>query len=204
MVKYFTMALIVVALLTTKKTKAQEFNAGLYGGLVGSQLDGDKYGGYHKAGMIGGAFVNREFKKKWSWQMGLRYNQKGSKQVDNKNGVYYKTQLHYIEMPLTIRYRHFEKVDLETGVAMGYLIKDKEDKDGYGLIDADPEFNKFEFSYLGGLNFHFNKKIAIGGHFAYSFLPVRPYSSLFDGFMDKGQYNNLVYFTLQYKLSSWR
>jgi len=183
---------------------SQEFNAGVYGGAVASQLDGDTYDGYNKAGFIAGAYVNRNFKKQLSWQMGLRYIQKGSKRVSEKLGIYYKSQLHYMEIPLTIRYYYFKKVDIEGGISAGYLIKALEDKGGYGLAEADPPFNKFEASALFGLNYHFSDKIAVAGHFSYSITSVRPYSSGYEAFMDKGQHNNLFYFTLIYKLSSWK
>ncbi len=40
--------------------RAQEFNAGIFGGVTASQVDGDSYGGYNKLGFTAGVFVNRE------------------------------------------------------------------------------------------------------------------------------------------------
>ncbi len=183
---------------------AQEFNAGVYGGGVASQLDGDYYGGYNKAGAVAGAFVNRYINKNLAWQMGLRYCLKGSRRVDNKAGVYYKSQLHYVEIPLTIRYQYFKKVDFEGGISLGYLAKAMEDLDGYGLLPANPEFRKIEAAAVGGLNYHFNDKIIISAQYSYSIFPVRPYSSGYERFMDKGQYNNIILFFVTYNLSNWR
>lgn len=194
----------ILLLMNTTNAFSQEFNAGIYVGGVASQLDGDTYMGYDKAGLITGAYVNRSFKKQWAWQFGLRYTQKGSKRVNDKLGIYYKSQMHYMEIPLTIRYQHFKKVDLEAGLALGYLIKAMEDKGGYGLAEADPPFNKFELASIVGINYHFNDKISVGAHLSYSITAVRPYSSGYEAFMDKGQHNNILYFTLAYKLSSWR
>ena len=79
-----------------------------------------------------------------------------------------------------------------------------EDKGGYGLLEAYPPFNKFELASIAGIYYHFNEKFAVGMHFSYSLTSVRPYSSGYEVFMDKGQHNNLFYFAGYYKLSSWR
>lgn len=199
----YTLLLVFFFLISTS-IKAQEFNAGIYGGIVAAQLDGDTYNGYNKPGVIVGSYINREFSKKWAWQMGLRYSQKGSKYTNSKLGIYYKSQLHYLEMPLTVNYYYKKKVSLEFGVAANYLIKAMEDKGGFGLTEADPPFNKFELASVAGIYYHFTEKLAIGGHFSYSLTAVRPYSSGYSAFMDKGQHNNIFYFALYYKLSSWR
>lgn len=182
---------------------SQEFNAGVYGGLAASQLDGDTYAGYYKPGLITGGYVYRYFNKKWAWQFGLSYAQKGSKFTSSRLGIYYKSQLHYFEMPLTLRYFYWKKVDMEFGVSLGYLISAFEDKGGYGLAPADPPFNKFELAGIFGISYHFTESLAVGVHFSYSITAVRPYSSGYESFMDNGQHNNVLYFALYYNIS-WR
>ena len=39
---------------------AQGFNAGIRAGIIGSQVDGDTYEGFNKAGITAGLFVNRK------------------------------------------------------------------------------------------------------------------------------------------------
>jgi len=197
--------LLLVFLFTSFHGFAQEFNAGIYGGIVASQLDGDTYEGYDKAGLITGAYINRYFTKKVGWQMGLRYAQKGSRRNDTKNSVFYKCNLQYMEMPLTMRYQHFKKLDFEAGVSLGYLLKAMESINGEDFEEIlDPPFNKFELASIFGVNYHFNKKIAVGWHFSYSLLAIRPFADGSNSPMDKGQHNNLLYFTVGYMLSSWR
>lgn len=183
---------------------AQEFNGGLTGGLVASQLDGDHYKGYNRAGFLIGGYVNREFAEKLFFQMELRYLQKGSKKADTKTGEYYKSDLHYMELPITIRYFYYKKLDFEAGVGIAYLIKAMEDKDGTELVAAEPDFNKFDFSAILGINYAFSEKMIIGAHINYSIIPVRPYSQTYSSIMDAGQFNNLVTFSVAYKISSWK
>ncbi len=195
---------LTLILMLSTYSFPQEFNAGIYAGGVASQLDGDTFNGYNKGGLITGGYINRNITKKVLWQFGLRYAQKGSKYVNSKLGIYYKAQLHYMEIPLTIRYQHFKKVDFEVGMSLGYLIKALEQKGNNDIEEADPPFNKFDLAFVLGLSYHFNDKIDVGAFFSYSLLAVRPYSKGYGSFMDEGQHNNIIYFTLSYKLSSWR
>ncbi len=197
--KYILLLLLIASL----QGFSQEFNAGIFAGGVASQLDGDTYAGYNKAGITAGGYINRNITKKLLWQFGLRYTQKGSRYANSKLGVYYKAQLHYMDMPLTIRYRYFKKVDFEAGVSLGYLIKGFEQKGNNDIDEANPPFNKFDLASILGLNYHLNDKIDIGTFFSYSILTVRPYTSGNSDFMDDGQHNNIIYFILSYKLSSW-
>lgn len=182
----------------------QEFNAGLYGGMVMSQLDGDTYSGYNKLGFTGGAYVNRFVTKKLGYQLGLRYINKGSKHVDSELGEYYKSVLRYVEMPFTVRYFIRKNMDLEGGLSLGYLVNSLEDTDGNGLQDPIPPFNKFELSALAGINYHWTEKFSIGAFFNYSVSPARPYSSGYSAPMDRGQYNNVIGLVFCYTLSSWK
>lgn len=200
----YTIIIILIVITSSYNLYAQEFKSEIYGGVIASQIDGDRYAGYNKAGLIIGGAVSKDFNKKWAWQMGLRYSQKGSKFSNNKSSKYYKAVLHYIDLPVTIRYYQNKKISYELGLSFNYLIKALEDKGGYGLEDAYPSFNSFELASVGGVYYHFTKKLSIGGHISYSILPIRPYSSGNEAFMDKGQYNNLFYFAMYYKLSSWR
>lgn len=181
--------------------QAQEFNAGLTGGIVASQLDGDKYAGYNKFGLQGGAYVNRFLAKKLSAQLSLLYKEMGSR--EDSEGLHYKCKLQYVIMPLTIRYHHFKKVDFEGGLSLGYLIKQyEEDNDGYE-IDNPVEFNKFDFCWMVGLNYKFTEKFSIGVNFQYSIIEVRPYIPQNIN-LRKGQYNHAVGFSLAYQFSTWK
>ncbi len=177
-------------------TFAQEFKAGIYAGMSACQLDGDRYSGYNKAGITGGVFVNRLFNTKIAYQLGLRYAQKGSSRVDNKNNVFYKSDLHYAELPVSVRYYHYKKLDFEAGISLNYLIKAREDKTSYGYTDANPAFNKFEVGGFAGINYNFTNKWLLMAHFCYSLTAARPYSSNYERFMDKGQHNNVIAFTI--------
>ena len=59
----------------------QNFQGGPILGFTATQVDGDTYSGYNKAGVIIGGFVNKKFSEKWSSQLEIKYIQKGSKKI---------------------------------------------------------------------------------------------------------------------------
>ncbi len=177
---------------------AQEFNAGIYAGLSASQLDGDTYDGYNKPAAMAGAYVNRQITKHLFWQFGIRYAQKGSRRIDSNRNQYYKCDLHYVEMPVTLRYFHYKRLDFEAGLSLGYLLKAREDINAYGWKEANPPFNKYELGSMVGLSYHFNQHLAVSTHLLYSILAVRPYSSGYQTYMDKGQHNNVLNVSVHY------
>lgn len=197
-----SVALLTILFIIGAKSFSQEFNAGVDLGLVASQIDGDTHAGFSKAGVAFGAHINRYFNKKWAWQFGLSYKQKGSKYVD-KFGNFYHAKLNYVEMPLSVRYFHYEKIDFEAGASMGYLFSAAENIDAYEFKDPNPPFNKIELSTLAGVNYRFSKKVTISLHHQYSIFPVRFYLEGYEEYLEKNQYNNVAFFTLTYMLPSW-
>jgi hypothetical protein len=80
--------LIILFLFFTIASNAQQrFKVGVKAGLSTSQVDGDTYGGYNKAGFDGGIFVTGKINEKWTSQFEMIFIQKGSKHnSDPENG----------------------------------------------------------------------------------------------------------------------
>jgi hypothetical protein len=199
-----TFCCVFVTVIAPFVVTGQEFNAGIYAGLSACQLDGDTYDGYNKPAFNAGGYVNRIVTKKTAVQIGIGYAQKGSRRINSNADQYYKCDLHYVTMPITMRYYYYKKLDFEIGLSPGYLLKAREDIYANGWKEANPPFNKFELAALAGLNYHFSKKIAVSAQFNYSLLAVRPYSSGYSNYMDKGQYNNIISFGAHYVFNHWR
>jgi len=183
---------------------SQKFNGGILFGFVASQLDGDGHGTYNKGGFMGGGFVNREITEKFKMEMEIKYIQKGSrKEADPENGdlTYYLSRLNYIEVPLLIDYK-VSKFDFQLGIAAAVLINAKEDRDGNGLEEADPPFNKTDISGLAGFNYHFLNKLYLNIRVSYSIAPVREHAGGATYYANKGQYNNLLSAGLYYQFNA--
>ena len=110
----------------------QKFNGGAMIGLAATQVAGDSYSGFNKAGPITGVFVNLRPTERSSLQMELYYIQKGSRK--NANAVEedyesYLLRLHYIEMPLLYQY-HVGWFAIEAGPSVAFNMGGYEETDG--------------------------------------------------------------------------
>lgn len=193
---------IVLILFCYNLTNAQTFGGGVFGGLSASQLDGDKSGGYNKAGLSFGIYTNAHLTQFVDAQLELKYIQKGSKWEEN-DVTFYHSKLNYIEMPLFLKYRFWEKFSANIGIAVGYLQKSTENKDGIGDEPADPPFNEFEFSGLAGIEYKFLKNFYFNVRFNYSILPVRDHPGDQTFFVNRGQYNNVLTFAVYYQIANF-
>ncbi len=204
--------LFFLFLIFSKKIFSQDFEMGLTGGIVFSQVDGDLSAGYEKFGFQGGLVLTDNFKNNLGFETQLKYIQKGSRNVHtNQFGyIYYVIRLQYIEMPVIFSYplkkisdkKYLKNISFSAGLTLGYLIKAIEDKDGYGFLPANPDFNKYELGYVAGFKYKINKKIYTNALFGYSIFRVRKKPcgiAPWYYFTTCGQYNNSVQISLIYK-----
>ena len=161
-------------------------------------VDGDRYAGYNRFGVSGGLFTNIRFSEFIGGQTELKYIQKGSKHSDAKSGTYFELKLDYIEVPVLVNVHFYDKMYLEAGLSLGYLVVSKEDRDGYGFYDPYPEFDNYELGFIAGFNYSFSEKWVGNIRYSYSVLPVRPHPGNQTYYFDRGNYNNLVNFALYY------
>lgn len=196
--------ILLLLLFVSVTIYAQKFEGGLSAGFTASQVDGDTYSGYHRAGLSGGVFIGLPFNNKWAGQFEMKYNEKGSYRGQNPdNGDYttYGIKLRYIEMPLSVKYIYKPKLNFESGLALGYLAGSTEKYNGDVMLGANP-FNKFEFSYLIGGSVYLYKKLIFNIRYSYSILPIRAHSGGAVYYNNRGQYNNVVAFSFYYKFGA--
>ncbi len=183
------------------------FKGGVEVGVMGTQVDGDTLAGYDKAGLRVGGYIEKPFTKTISIQFGMLYTQKGSQGEKNVNDPFsfYEINLHYIDMPLTARYYHNSGVFGESGLALGYLFKQKEEGNnqvGQFRVDESPGFNNFEVSWHLGIGYRLFPYTSVHAQFGYSLLKIRgKYDSEIPG-VYAGQYNNTLMVALQIYLGS--
>lgn len=181
---------------------AQRFHGGVMSGLVVSQLDGDNLGGYNKPGLRFGGWVNTRISRITTLQMELEFIQKGSKISENELEIeqYYHSRLHYIQLPLLAKFQMLPQLHLETGIAGAYLFKSLEDSDGYGFVDPLEPFDQYELSLIIGLGYEFSDHFFGLVRLNYSALPIREHPGGQVHFINRGQYNNALCFSLYYQI----
>jgi hypothetical protein len=175
------------------------FVAGIKAGLSTSQVDGDSYSGYNKAGLIGGIFVTGKINEKWSSQFEMIFIQKGAKHNSNPDKgdlTYYYLGLNYIEVPLLFQY-HQKKFTFEVGPSFGYLISNKEYNE-YGEVYKPLPFNSYEIGGGFGISYTLIQNLTMNWRYSYSLRPIRDFQLGNTYWRNPGQWNNVLSFTLNY------
>ena len=175
------------------------FSAGVLGGIVPSQVDGDSYGGYHKIGLQAGLFSTLQTKDDYYWQVAIKWMQKGSKFKSTKQALFYELSLNYVEVPVSFNYIYRKKFLGEVGFSYGYLFNSLEDNDGYGGLKPDPPMKSNDLEGTIGVGYRFSEKFWIMNSLGYSFIAIRNYPGGQKYWFNRGWTNNLISIALYYK-----
>lgn len=194
-----------VTFLLFFELSAQEFNAGVQIGMTGTQVTGDSYQGFNKAGLFGGFFVNRPIGRLGEGQLEINFIQKGSrKNAKPSDGIYtsYLLRLNYVEVPIMYKFNIVKGLKVEVGLMFAYLINWRQfDENGEFFKNPGvPDFKDFDFSGFAGLNYKINEYWGFSFRYSYSILAIRPkpdYSNT-SIFYNEGQYNEVLCTAFQY------
>lgn len=180
---------------------AQKFNGGIVAGMSATEISGDRLTGPNKAGIYAGFYVNRYFSERSSIQMEIDFIQKGSrKNPDTLNWESYLLRINYVEIPVHYKFDFYERFTFETGLSYGVLITSYEEIDAIENPDKDPPFYTGDLSFNFGLFYSLAERLRLNIRYSNSILPVRPHSSGTTYQLNKGQYNEVLSFTLHYEL----
>ena len=141
--KFYLFLLIFFPFFLPVNLAAQGFHGGVMAGLAGSQVAGDTYSGYDKAGLFLGGYVGWEFTPRSGLQLELEYFQKGSRKNPDPDKNDYGQSLfrvNYVELPVLYQY----KIDwfiIEAGPSAGFLMGFYEEKD-YQTISGLQGYNR--------------------------------------------------------------
>lgn len=164
------------------------FFGGLEAGGNFSQVDGDNFAGYHKAGWNAGVVVYAKLANQFAASMELLYAQKGSRASQTQVPRFandqstiitdYKIKLSYAEVPILLNYFDRRKSNFGGGLAFAYLMGSKETyRDGTGnSYENDAKiypFKKYDLSFVLNGSAHIWKGFFLNLRFQYSLLPVR-------------------------------
>lgn len=209
--------MVLVMALTGSQVYAQNKSRGyfndeerfFYGGLaIGanfSTVDGDTYGGYHKAGLNAGGLVYVKLFKKLLASVEILYTQKGSRAVRVYESYYtgtaiekYGISLNYAEVPLSFHYILSDKWHIGLGASYAQLISSKEEIFTDQPVYIDPakhQFRKKDMNYILGATWQIGDGLFLDGKYQYSISSIRDSDKIPVGFGYGAQYNN--HFTLR-------
>lgn len=201
--RFFTVPLLLLAVFSSQTISAQHFTAGVSLGIAATQVDGDTYGGFNKAGPILGFWVGCPIAGDWYGRLGFRYIQKGSFAKTKTNGAngFYRLRLHYFDLPIVAGYRFVNGFRIAAGVAVSYLSDVKEVTELGPFPESElEEFGKFDLPFIVGLEYAYSEHWSFAANFSYSLFPIRPYRGNISYRLNRGQYNRVVEFIAIFKL----
>ncbi len=164
-----------------KRGRYDTFGGGLLFGVNISQMDGDYFTGFDKAGFYAGLRGVVYFSSQWSLNMELLYSQKGSKIphgtfINNREVRDRSIELNYAEVPILFKLMLTPLKNssfLEFGGSFSKLIKANIQEKSANLIrgtiyrDISVEFQSFDFNAVVGLGFKAGEHLEFG--FRYNF-----------------------------------
>ncbi len=195
--------IIIILCFFASPAIAQKFQGGFAGGLVGSQVAGDTYSGYNKAGIYTALWVRLGLNERSSLQTEISYFQKGSRHnPDDKRQdmTFYLMRLGYIEMPFLYQLTIKNKLTLEVGPSFSVLLHSYEELD-YQEVNYG-KFSLINPSFMAGIGFPVTERLGVHFRMNSSVLSIRA-KELNGGIyrvFDNGQYNDCILFFLSYKL----
>ena len=181
--------------------QAQNFGGGLILGLSTSQVSGDYLGGFNKAGLLVGGFIDLQLSKTLKGQMEMTFIQKGSNNPNMNENNYSDINLSYVEIPFLLKYLQSSTIAIEGGIETAFLIS-ASDNDIYGQISASStkEFNTTDISIFIGMDYSINPRLILNSRISNSIIPIRAHASGATFQLNKGQYNSVLSFALHYIL----
>ncbi len=194
---------IIILSFSAFTSMAQKFQGGVAAGLVGSQVAGDTYSGFNKAGIYAGFWVRLAVNERSSFQTELSYFQKGSRHnPDEKKQDYtfYLMRLGYIEMPFLYQYHLKNKILLEVGPSFSFLLHSYEALDY--MEETYGDFSLFNPSFMTGVGYPITEKLSVNLRMNSSIFSIRKDEASGGVYrlFDHGQYNDCILFFLSYKI----
>ncbi len=182
---------------------AQNFNAGILAGINASQVSGDTYGGFNKAGLLIGVYSDIDVKNNLNLQFEINYSQKGSRKnpkSDETDTDFFLLRMNYIEVPVMLRWKK-KNFTYEAGLYLGQLVGDHLE-DENGVFELDPNLNQFsqtDFGGLIGLNYNFTEHLIMNWRLNNSITTIREYDSGGSFIFDNGMFHHYFSFSFRYE-----
>jgi hypothetical protein len=193
--RYFKFPLIIVlSLFLHFSSFSQQFEGGLMGGLLGSQVAGDPSSGYNKLGGYLGIFAKRQFTLKSAAQLEMYYIQKGAREnpTDENGNFQYLLRINNIEIPLLYIFKINKHLELSVGIAYTLLIGTPYEEANYSTSVPDTPFNTHSATFILGIDYFINENLSATFRTNNSMTPIRPHASGASRLFNHGQYSDAL------------
>lgn len=171
-----------------------------------SFLDDNRYRlGYHA-----GVFSTLRIAEKFSVSPELLYSNKGFKMDERANDDIY--HFNYLNLPVMFGYEAINKLTLEAGIELGYLISNTIKTDSSDTKMSSDFIEKKDFALAAGIKYKITENFSVNARYSHSFYSAFPHSTitftdLFGQHAGTGQvkYRNRTFqFSLAYRLAKFQ
>lgn len=176
---------------------AQNFGGGLLVGFNASQIDGDNFSGFNKAGLSIGGFVDYELTKNVLFQPEIQFDQLGSANMSEplaKMGYITVPLMLNVTLPISIG-NSTQEIQFHAGPAVGLLLYGR---DGLN-IDISDGLKQYDVRALAGAAYLMNR-VSFAIRYGYSMLSLAKGGRSSFLFPLGGPYHNYVNFSLRFHL----
>lgn len=191
-----------------KNGRDKFFYAGVAIGINASQIDGDNFSGFHKAGLNAGIISYIKLKPKLYGNIELLYSAKGARDVKEYNSpqvgtvpVIYTAKLNYVEIPLLLHYQAQDRIHAGVGLSYSRLFSAKEAIDEVipnSINRREPNFKQEDINLLLSIAYQLSGNLFARARYQYSLTTIRDAAQIPIEFGTPAQFNNL--FALQFFL----
>ncbi len=183
------------------------FFGGLVAGANFSQIDGDNYKGFDKAGLNVGGIVYTRVSTELAASIEILYTQRGAygKEASDlgEKGIFvsnYRTSLTYAEVPVMLHYFFPGKNHIGVGLSYARLVKSTEKATTYPTQNFDQTkypFRKHALDFILDGKIRVWQGLYINPRFQYSIIPVRGEGEM-PKYFGREQYNRVISLRLVY------
>lgn len=191
------------------QTEQPLFRGGFTAGMNASEVIGDAYHGFHKAGLHAGILA-------YAWlnpvsvSLELLYTQKGSRGVREAGNLHtgtfyenYSLKLDYIEIPLLLHLSIYRQSHIGIGLSYAQLIRQKESffsDQPIPLPESLYHFQKSDLAAIADIHWHLGKGWFAGFRYQRSLRPIRKHHEVPPTLGWGDQYNTWVTLRIMYLL----
>tara|TARA_B100000427_G_scaffold237498_1_gene200365 strand:+ start:42 stop:686 length:645 start_codon:yes stop_codon:yes gene_type:complete len=169
-------ALLSLGQTSSSDSKALQFKGGVIGGITMSQIHGDGVGGFNKLGVNAGFTIQVLNSKYRGVNLGVIYNQKGSRKPPNPNIEGDNTWAYkftYFDLPVVYT-MEIEGVHVEFGVQPSVLISAKENMYNVGYDPTGIPVKDFDLSVVLGAQLQIDHKMRLFTRLTQSAIAIAP------------------------------
>ncbi len=161
---------------SSSDSKALTFKGGVICGMTMSQVHGDGIGGFNKLGVNGGFTVQVLNNKSRGFNLGVLYNQKGSRKPLNPNiedDITWAYRFTYFDLPVVYT-MEIEGVQVEFGLQPSILISAEENMYNVGYDPTGVPVKDFDLSLVLGAQLQMDHGMRLFTRLTQSAIAIAP------------------------------